>query len=133
MRTSTASSGYAGARRSSRRSFPGPTCACTSSERTSSPPAADPAAPDYRYAAQQPGRNAELREVELAQELSQRCVALAAALDLVFAGIDLKITPDDQVYCFEVNPSPAFSYYESATGQPIAEAIAGLLVSRTAA
>jgi hypothetical protein len=33
-------------------------------------------------------------------------------------GIDLKVTPDDEVCCFEVNPSPAFSYYEGSTGQP---------------
>jgi hypothetical protein len=36
----------------------------------------------------------------------------------------LKVTPDDEVYCFEVNPSPAFSYYEGNTGQPISRAVA---------
>ena len=29
---------------------------------------------------------------------------------------------------FEVNPSPGFTYYETNTGQPIAAAIASLLV-----
>jgi glutathione synthase/RimK-type ligase-like ATP-grasp enzyme len=86
--------------------------------------AVETAATDYRYAAQQVGVNADLREVELSHPLMQRCIALTAALGLVFAGIDLKITPDDQVYCFEVNPSPAFSYYESHTGQPISSAVA---------
>ena len=43
---------------------------------------------------------------------------------LVLAGIDLKITPDEEVYCFEVNPCPAFSFYELSTGQPISEGIA---------
>ena len=57
-----------------------------------------------------------------------RCVGLASALGLGFAGIDLKITPDDEVYCFEVNPSPAFSYYESNTGQPISEGVAAALM-----
>jgi len=52
---------------------------------------------------------------------------LAASLDLVVAGIDLRRTPDGEWYCFEVNPSPAFSYYESATHQPISAAIAALL------
>jgi glutathione synthase/RimK-type ligase-like ATP-grasp enzyme len=56
------------------------------------------------------------------------CVNLAAGLGLAFAGIDLKITPDHAgVYCFEVNPSPAFSYYESQTGQPISRAVADYL------
>ena len=48
-------------------------------------------------------------------------------------GIDLKITPDDEVYCFEVNPSPAFSYYESNTGQPISAAIARALTKANVA
>jgi glutathione synthase/RimK-type ligase-like ATP-grasp enzyme len=48
-------------------------------------------------------------------------------LGLAFAGIDLKITPEKHVYCFEVNPSPAFSYYQSNTGQPIADAVAAYL------
>jgi hypothetical protein len=51
----------------------------------------------------------------------------------VQSGIDLKITPDDEVYCFEVNPSPAFSYYESNTGQPISAAIARALTKANVA
>lgn len=84
-------------------------------------------ATDYRYAQQQ-GNEAELYPIELPTEVTERCIRLADALGLAFAGIDLKITPDYQVYCFEVNPSPAFSYYESHTGQPIAEAVARYLV-----
>ena len=57
-------------------------------------------------------------------DLARRCVSLAHALELPLAGIDLRITPTGRVVCFEVNPSPAFSYYESHTGQPIAAAIA---------
>jgi len=34
------------------------------------------------------------------------------------------VTPDREVYCFEVNPCPAFSYFEANTGQPIADAVA---------
>ncbi|MBS0276691.1 MAG: glutathione synthase [Proteobacteria bacterium] len=81
-------------------------------------------ATDYRYAKRQAGEPAELREVELAEPLAEKCIALARRLGLVFAGIDLKITPDDRVYCFEVNPCPAFSYYEANTGQPISEGVA---------
>jgi D-alanine-D-alanine ligase-like ATP-grasp enzyme len=50
-------------------------------------------------------------------------------LRLPVAGIDLRRTPQGEWYCFEVNPSPAFAYYEAATHQPIAEAIAGLLMA----
>ena len=84
-------------------------------------------ATDYRYAQRQAGNPAELREVELSDELAEMCVRLAEGLGLAFAGIDLKITPDNRVYCFEVNPSPAFSYYEANTGQPIARAVAEYL------
>ena len=80
-------------------------------------------ATDYRYAARQAGTAAELREVRLSDELVRRCIDLAHHLGLEFAGIDLKVTSDDEVYCFEVNPSPAFSYYENHTGQPIARGL----------
>jgi hypothetical protein len=90
--------------------------------------AIDSEATDYRYASRQVGDHAELREVDLSDELAAKCVHLAKVLGLPLAGIDLKITPDDQVYCFEVNPSPAFSYYEGNTGQPISEAIALYLI-----
>jgi hypothetical protein len=83
---------------------------------------------DYRYAAQQAGKSAELREVTLSSELSERCLNLSQGLGLPFSGIDLKITPKDEVFCFEVNPSPAFSYYESNTGQPISVAVAQCLI-----
>ena len=85
-------------------------------------------ATDYRYAHRQSGDHADLRPVELSDRVAQMCVNLAAGLGLAFAGIDLKITPDHSgVYCFEVNPSPAFSYYESQTGQPISRAVADYL------
>jgi hypothetical protein len=84
-------------------------------------------ATDYRYAHRQSGDHAELRPVELSDDLAEMCVKLSAGLGLAFAGIDLKITPENQVYCFEVNPSPAFSYYESQTDQPISRAVADYL------
>jgi len=86
-------------------------------------------ATDYRYAQRQIGDCAELREVELSDELAEMCVKLSEGLGLAFAGIDLKITPDKRVYCFEVNPSPAFSYYQANTGQPTARAVAEYLAA----
>lgn len=83
-------------------------------------------ATDYRYAHRQ-GGSAELEATELPAALAEKCLRLARSLGLAFAGIDLKITPQGEVYCFEVNPSPAFSYYEANTGQPIAEAVARYL------
>lgn len=87
-------------------------------------------ATDYRYAYAQ-GYEAELEAVELDEDLAQQCINLAKGLELPFAGIDLNITSDDEVYCFEVNPSPGFSYFEQNTGQPIALAVARYLAGLT--
>jgi hypothetical protein len=84
------------------------------------------AASDYRYAARQ-GMHVSLLPYTLPQDLAQRCRDLSRALDLPVAGIDLRKGSDEIWYCFEVNPSPAFSYYQNMTDQPIDEAIAQLL------
>jgi glutathione synthase/RimK-type ligase-like ATP-grasp enzyme len=86
-------------------------------------------ATDYRYATRQAGEPAELREVVLSDELTEQCLRLSHSLGLEFAGIDLKVTPNDEVYCFEVNPCPAFSYYEANTSQAISAAVARCLAT----
>lgn len=87
----------------------------------------DTAAVDYRYASRD-GIDARLTPCELPEELVARCVALAADLELPFAGVDLKLTPEGEVFCFEVNPCPAFSYYEDHTEQAIAETLGRYLM-----
>ena len=83
-------------------------------------------ATDYRYAYEMGGQT-KLQATDLSNDLAERCVRLSQTLELEVCGIDLKITPDNQVFCFEVNPGPAFSYYENYTKQPIAEAVARYL------
>lgn len=85
---------------------------------------------DYRYAGREPGGSAHLAPYTLSPLVAERCVAVARHLGLEVAGVDLRIAPDGSVYCFEVNPSPAFSFFETATGQPIAETIARHLAER---
>ncbi|PTY08561.1 glutathione synthase [Opitutaceae bacterium EW11] len=92
--------------------------------------AIESSATDYRYAQAQVGKPAELKPVELSDELSGTCVRLAAELGLAFAGIDLKITPEGETYCFEVNPCPGYSYYENNTGQRISLALARYLAGQ---
>ncbi|MBV9782401.1 MAG: hypothetical protein JO264_01140 [Acidisphaera sp.] len=82
---------------------------------------------DYRYAKRQ-GGSAELRAARLDDGIAQKCIDVTRGLGLEFAGIDLKITADGEVFCFEVNPCPAFSFYEANTGQPIALSVARHLV-----
>jgi glutathione synthase/RimK-type ligase-like ATP-grasp enzyme len=85
---------------------------------------------DYRYAARS-GASLTTRAIELPPEIATACLDLTKACGLAIAGIDLRQTPDGRYYCFEVNPSPGFIFYERATGQPISEAVAHLLRGRS--
>jgi len=89
--------------------------------------AIDSTGTDYRYAEREEGGETRLTAVELDERLAERCRTLAAALGLDFAGIDLRLPETGAPVCFEVNPCPAYSYYEANTGQPIAAALASYL------
>ena len=82
---------------------------------------------DYRYAARDTGTPAHLEALTLEPTVAARCVALSQRLDLPLAGIDLRRTPDGRMVCFEVNPSPAFSFYQRGASQSIAACIAHYL------
>jgi glutathione synthase/RimK-type ligase-like ATP-grasp enzyme len=86
------------------------------------------AADDYRYASRN-GRSVAIRASCVPSDLEDACRELTAALGLVAAGIDLRVTPEGEWYCFEVNPSPGFTFYEAATGQEIAASMARLLAA----
>lgn len=80
-------------------------------------------ATDYRYATQE-GAGLEMEPTRLPDDVRSRCLALSRRLTLPLCGVDLRLDPDGRWWCFEVNPSPAFSWYEEWTHQPIALAIA---------
>jgi glutathione synthase/RimK-type ligase-like ATP-grasp enzyme len=81
---------------------------------------------DYRYA-HADGLTAQLEPVILPPTVEAACLRLAETFNLLFAGIDLKQTPEGEFFCFEVNPCPGFLYYERHTRQPISAALADLL------
>lgn len=81
-------------------------------------------ADDYRY-----DRSAERIAVELPEGVRSRCVALSRSLGLAFAGIDLRRSVRGTWVCFEVNPSPAYPYFEQPGRADIAEAVADLLAN----
>ena len=81
---------------------------------------------DYRYA-HLDGLDVVMTPVALPAAVKGACLRAARELDLLFAGIDLKQTPDGEYVCFEINPCPGFIYYERHTGQPISAALADLL------
>lgn len=88
----------------------------------------DSPATDYRYAAAA-GARATLAATRLPDDVAARCLHLAKALGLLLAGIDLRVDDDGRWWCFEVNTSPGFVWFEAQTGQPIAAAVASLLAS----
>jgi len=81
---------------------------------------------DYRYAERE-NKQRTMRAVELEPGLQIRCLNLAKELGLSLSGIDLRRTPDGSYYCFEVNTSPGFTFFENYTGQRIGDALADLL------
>jgi glutathione synthase/RimK-type ligase-like ATP-grasp enzyme len=87
-------------------------------------------ATDYRYPRTE-GEAPRIAPCDLPVELTERCRRLVASMSLLVAGIDLRLATDGRWFCFEVNPSPGFSYYEQEAEQPIADAIARLLTQPT--
>jgi ribosomal protein S6-L-glutamate ligase RimK-like protein len=81
-------------------------------------------ADDYRY-----DRHAAVVACTLDADLAGRCRDLTRALGLTVAGLDLRESADGAWYCFEVNPSPGFSYFQARTGQRIDRAIAEILIA----
>jgi len=81
---------------------------------------------DYRYPS--PGSPPpEVAPVRLDRSVERRCLELARANRLVVSGIDLRRTPTGDWYCFEINPAPAFAFFD-VDGE-VSEAVAALLDS----
>lgn len=76
---------------------------------------------DYRYAA------SSIEPIALPEHVASRCVALTTRLGLVLSGIDLMAAGDDY-YCLEVNPNPAFSYFDVSPDRVMAQAVAEMLL-----
>ncbi|MEJ8822326.1 hypothetical protein WKW80_09775 [Variovorax humicola] len=81
-------------------------------------------ADDYRY----PGAlAARMRPWTVDAALADRLRALAASLGLAMAGIDLRRSADGAWFCFEVNPSPGFTFFDDDEAPVLARATARLL------
>ena len=79
---------------------------------------------DYRY-----DKERDIKIIELPEKIKRACVDMTLDLGLYLSGIDLRRTEDGEYYCFEVNPSPAFSWYEMQTGLPITNAISNMMIN----
>ena len=70
---------------------------------------------DYRYASRR-ARPVSVVACELPVEVGRACIELSRNLELPLAGIDLRVDDEGTWWCFEVNPSPGFTFYEDQTG-----------------
>ncbi len=80
-------------------------------------------ADDYRY----PAEPVAIEPCDIPGEVAALCRKLAKSMRLPLAGFDLRRTPEGCWYCFEVNPSPGFTWFNTTAHQPVAEAVARLL------
>jgi glutathione synthase/RimK-type ligase-like ATP-grasp enzyme len=67
---------------------------------------------------------------ELPPETTTKLGALMERLGLVYGAIDLRLTPEGRYVFLEINPAGQFLYIERATGQPIAAALANVLMEK---
>ena len=86
---------------------------------------------DYRYAGRE-GYARTMVPTTLPEDVETKCIRLTKELGLTMSGIDLKETPAGEYYCFEVNTSPAFPFYEPLARPVVADALAEFLAQRNA-
>ncbi len=68
--------------------------------------------------------------VTLPPEALSMCRTVMETLGLVFAGIDLRRTPEGEYVFFEANPTPVFILDEECSGHPISDRLVDILISR---
>ncbi|MBO0933259.1 ATP-grasp domain-containing protein [Fibrella aquatilis] len=86
---------------------------------------------DYRYAGSD-GGTTTMQPIDLPEYVEQQCFTLSKKLNLPLCGIDLFQTIDGTYCCFEVNPSPGYSYFQNEAGLPISDAIVRYLATGSA-
>ena len=74
--------------------------------------------------------NAEVEAVSLPREVENALRSFMTRLGLVYGAIDMRRTPDDRYVFLEVNPAGQWLFIEERSGQPIASALAEVLVSK---
>ena len=79
---------------------------------------------DYRYDSER-----KIVPIDIPEKLAKQCVKMTADMGLYLSGVDLRVTKDEKYYCFEVNPSPAFSWYQYQTGLPITKAVGDMMIN----
>jgi hypothetical protein len=73
----------------------------------------------------------EIVAYDLPAEVAGDCLDIARALDLLWTGIDFRLTPEGRYFFLEANPSPMFLGFESRSGLPLTASLTALLTEGT--
>src|SRR5262249_44751965 len=73
---------------------------------------------------------ADIRPHRLSSEMTEQSLQIARELDLLWTGMDFRLTPDGRYVFLEANPSPMFIGFEARTKQPLTESLAALLLEK---
>ncbi len=73
--------------------------------------------------------SAELLPLSLPSAIHHQSLAITKALKLQWTAIDWRVTPSQDYFFLEANPSPMFIYFEQQTGYPITTALVKLLMT----
>ena len=65
---------------------------------------------------------------KLSSSMQDQCCAIARKLNLLWTGIDFRLTPENEYVFLEANPSPMFLGFQSQTGLPLSASLAELLI-----
>jgi glutathione synthase/RimK-type ligase-like ATP-grasp enzyme len=65
----------------------------------------------------------------LPDDVASQSLRIARELDLLWTGIDYRLTPAGEYVFLEANPSPMFLGFQSATGLPLLESLVDLLAA----
>lgn len=82
---------------------------------------------DYR------GNESAVRVIDLPEDVSRMCLKAAELCSMVFTGIDVKRTSNNEYVVLECNPSPMFIGFQTRSGFPIDQHLALYLIGRAAA
>jgi glutathione synthase/RimK-type ligase-like ATP-grasp enzyme len=84
---------------------------------------------DWRHCFSESNFNLVSWEVtELPITIEKKCVELVKELNLDYSAIDMILTPDDEYYFLEINPSGNYMWLEKATKVKISEEIAKYII-----
>ena len=74
--------------------------------------------------------DAVITPFDLPDSVAKCCRDICRSLDLLWSGIDLKLTSSNKFYYLEANPSPMFIGFEKGSSLPLTESLAELLTSK---